>query len=136
MVDRHPIEAGVEILLHLADEIAREALEVRHLKRIVRRDDKPEMMPVAVASLSEGLRVRRIAIRAEHTGFLPVAGHALAPQISEMSGKRCTAAAEPYHPRLDDGATRAGRDQAIGLNGGALAMPEARAIAGADRTTL
>ena len=132
VIDRHPVEPGAEIFFHLPDEIAGEGSEVGHLQRVVGRDDEAEMMPVVLAALGEGAGIRVFASRPEQTGLLPVSGHALAAQIVEMLRQRCGPGRMAHDARLDDGATRARSDEAVGLDAGALTMPEARAIAGHD----
>src|SRR3546814_10429648 len=69
---------GAEILLHLADETAGEGAQVRHLQRVVRRDDEPKMVAIIFAALGKFLRVEVIAARAEQPGLLPIPGNALA----------------------------------------------------------
>src|SRR3546814_6994926 len=79
---------GAEILLHLADETAGEGAQVRHLQRVVRRDDEPKMVAIIFAALGKFLRVEVIAARAEQPGLLPIPGNALAAQIAEMGRGR------------------------------------------------
>jgi hypothetical protein len=55
--DRAP---GAEILLHPADEVSGEGLEVSHLGSILRPDDEPEVMPVVLAALCERYRVSAV----------------------------------------------------------------------------
>jgi hypothetical protein len=50
VIDRDPIEPRAEILFHLADKIACEGLEVRHLRGVVGRDDEAEMMAIVLTS--------------------------------------------------------------------------------------
>ena len=88
VVDTHPVEPGIEILFHLADQIAGEGFEVRHLHRVVGRDDEPEVMPVLFTALREGPAVHIVAARPEQPGLLSVTGHALTAEIIEMGGER------------------------------------------------
>src|SRR3546814_20691025 len=75
---------GAEILLHLADETAGEGAQVRHLQRVVRRDDEPKMVAIIFAALGKFLRVEVIAARAEQPGLLPI------PRSDERRvGKEC-----------------------------------------------
>ncbi len=63
MIDGDPIELGAEVLLHLADQLAGEALEVGHLRRVLGRDDEAEMMAVILAPLGEGLGIGILGLR-------------------------------------------------------------------------
>ena len=92
MIDGDPIELGAEILLHLADQLAGEALEVGHLRRVLGRDDEAEMVAVVLAPLGEGLGIGVLGLGAEQPRLLPVPGDALAPEIAEMGGERRRAA--------------------------------------------
>jgi len=104
MIDGRPVERSAEILLHLADQIAGEAAQVRHLQGVVRRDDEAEMMAVILAAAGEILRVHFLATRTEQVRLFPIPGDALAAQIIEMSAERRIASAVADHARLDDGA--------------------------------
>jgi hypothetical protein len=101
MTDRHPFEPRAEILLHLAHQLAGEALEVGHFQRVVRRDDEAEMVAVVLGTLGEILGVDVIAARTEQPGLLPVTGDAIAAQIIEMRRERRGAATMSDDPRLD-----------------------------------
>ena len=74
MIDGDPIELGAEILLHLADQLAGEALEVGHLRRVLGRDDEAEMVAVLLAPLGEGLGVGILRLRAEQPAPSPRPG--------------------------------------------------------------
>src|SRR5690606_17632855 len=73
-----------------------------------------------------------VAVRPEQPRLLPVSGHAVTAQISEVRAKRRGARAMAHHAGLDDDDARAAGQEAIGLNAGALAAPEARAVARRD----
>ena len=125
VIDGDPVELRAEIFFHLADEIAGEGSKVRHVGGVVGRDDEAEMMPVIATALCEGAGVGILRSRPEQPRLLPVTGHAVAAQIVEMRSERRGSSGVTDHTRLDDGATRARRDEAISLNAGALATPEA-----------
>src|SRR3546814_9463147 len=57
VIDTDPIELGAEVLLHLPHQLEGEGLEVGHLWRVLGRDDEPEMMPVVLSPLGEGLGI-------------------------------------------------------------------------------
>ena len=64
-------------------------------------------MPVALAALGEGARVRRVARRVEHFSRRAVAGHAVTAQIGEMRDKRRGLGTMPDDARLDHDDARA-----------------------------
>src|SRR5690606_21043888 len=125
VIDGHPVEPRAEILFHLADEIAGEGSEVRHVGRVVRRDNETEMMPVVAAAFGEGADIGILGSRPEQPRLFPVTGHAVTAQIVEMGSERRGSWGVADHAHLDDSAARARRDEAVGLNTGALTAPEA-----------
>ncbi|CAM5612877.1 hypothetical protein MAUB1S_10412 [Mycolicibacterium aubagnense] len=131
--DADPVEPGPEILLHLADELASKAFEVGHLDGVVGRDDEAEMMAVLLAPCREGLGIGVVDFGAEQPGLLSIPGDAFAAQIAQVGGERRASSRVAHDARLDHGAARPGGDEAIGLDRGALAAAEARAMAGSDR---
>jgi hypothetical protein len=88
MIDGNPVEAGAKVAFGVGQEVARESLHVGKWGRIIRRENEPEMMPVALASLSEGLMIAIVALGTEHPGLFAVLGHAVAAEIGKMRGKR------------------------------------------------
>jgi hypothetical protein len=88
VIDRDPFEPGAEIGFHLANEIAGIFAKVRQVRRILGRDDDPEMMPVVLAPIGEGAIVGAIAIGVEHPRGRSVAGDALALEIGDVRGQR------------------------------------------------
>ena len=74
-----PVEPAAEIAFHVRDKIAGKGLQVGHVARIFGTDHEPEMMPVALASASEGLLIGAIARGVEHARLLSIPGHALPP---------------------------------------------------------
>src|SRR5579885_3215131 len=107
VVDRHPVEPRREILLHLADQVAGEPLEVRHIDRVIRRHDEAEMVAIVGAALREGLGIGLVGAGTEEPRLLSVPGDALAPQIAEMGREGGAARAVADDACLDDGAARA-----------------------------
>ena len=73
MIDRGPVEPGVEVALHLADEIADERLEVGETSTVLGRDDEAELVRV-VARAAEQLGRIDIVVR----GIVELARLALA----------------------------------------------------------
>ena len=129
VVHPDPVEPAAEIAFHVGDEVARKRLQVGHVARILGTDHEPEMMPIALASGGEGLLVGTIARGIEHARLLSVPGHALAPQIGDVCGERCSAecaASVPHHAGLDDDPTRRVKKTRRG-NGCAVSSAEGRA---------
>lgn len=118
MVDGDPVEARLEVLLHLPHEVAGEGPQVGHVARVLRRDDEAELMTVLASALDEGAAVRLVLDRRIGVALLAVAGDAIAFEIAEMSVDRFAHRAahlrtmraalriELHDARLDDDATR------------------------------
>jgi hypothetical protein len=88
-------------------EFAGEAPQAFQLARIIRRDDEPEMMPVAVAALSESPAVCIIPGSIEKLTRRSIASDAIPLEITDM-GSQCPRRPHPtYDTRLDHGAAGA-----------------------------
>ncbi|KXV76969.1 hypothetical protein [Acetobacter cerevisiae] len=131
-----------------------EAVEVRHLRRVLGRDDEAEMMPIVFAACGKILSVHLLTIRPEQMRFLAVAGDAIAAQIGEVIGQRSGTRAAPglsHHAGLHGDAAmgveqatfakpgmapakgrRAGARTAAFSLSGAAASPSARAVGGME----
>ena len=92
VLDGPPVEAGAEILFHPRHQLADEALEVAHLRRVLGRDDEAKMVPVVLAAGRELVAIKALAFRAEQHALLAVAGDAIALQIAEVGRERGAAA--------------------------------------------
>ena len=125
VIDPDPVELGAEVLLDLTHEIAREALQVGHLRGVFGRNDEPEMMPVVFAAFGELFHIGFVGLGTEHARLLAVARHTLTLQIVEMRTERRAAGAVPDDPRLDGGEPRAAGQQPVGLHAGDTAAAEA-----------
>lgn len=122
-----PVQPRAEIGFHLLHEITGEAVEVRHLRRILGRDNEAEMMPVVPATDCKILCLHLLPIRPEQMRFLAVAGDAIAAQIGEVIGQRSRTCAAPglsHHAGLDGDAAM-GVEQAASAKPG-MAPPEGR----------
>ena len=131
-----PVQAGAKIGFHLPHEVAGEAVEVRHLRRVLGRDDEAEMMPVIPATGSKILCIHVLTIRPEQMRFLAVMGDAIPTQIGEMIGQRSRTRAAPGlsdHASLDGDAAM-GVEQATSAKPG-MPPPEGRG-AGARAVTI
>ncbi len=132
MIDAHPVQLRAEVLLHLLHQLAREALEVAHLRRVLGRDDEAEVMPIVLGPLRKRLRIGVLGLWAEQVRLLPIPGDALAAEIAEVCRERRGPRAMANDAGLDDGVARSAGQKPVGLHGGTLSAPEARAIALAD----
>ena len=109
VVDCHPVEARVEIPLHLGHQAADEWLEVVELGPVLRRDDEAELVAVALAAPLERLAVGLVAGRVVEPAGLTLAGHSVALDVSEMRlGRADALPLELDDARLDDDAPTAG----------------------------
>lgn len=105
VIDRHPVEAGVEVARHIFEEFARESAQISHLACVFRRHDEAEVMPVVFAARGEGIAIGLIRQGIEHLGVRSVTGDAIAFEIGDVAGERCraeTSAAVTNNARLDD----------------------------------
>ena len=100
VIDRDPVEFGSEIALDIRHQLACEGSQVGHLSRILRRNDEAEVMPIFLASFSEGAFIGDVRSRIEHTGVCAIAGDAIPLQIADVFGERCRA--ESIAPMPDD----------------------------------
>jgi hypothetical protein len=95
VIDRHPVELGVEIFLDVAHQFAGECLQVADLGRILRRDDEPEVVPIVLAPFGEGALIGCLGRGIEHAGILAVAGHAFALEVGHVFRQRRRTEARP-----------------------------------------
>ena len=109
VVDRHPVEAGVEVAFHLGHQAAHEGLQIVKLGPVLRRDDEAELMAVAVAALQKFLAVGLIARGVVELAGLALPRDAIALDIFEVRLRRADPLTlELDDPCLDDHATPAG----------------------------
>ena len=88
MVDRDPVEPGVEVDLKLAHEVPRIAAQVSELGRVLGADDEAEVVAITCASFGEGIAIGLVASCIEHRGVASVAGHAVALEITDVPPER------------------------------------------------
>jgi hypothetical protein len=100
VVDGDPVEPRAEIARGLIHEFAGKAPQALQLRGIIRRDNEPEMMPVAVAAFREGPAVCIIAGSIEEFTRRSIAGDAVALEITDMGSQRARRAhsAVPHGP--------------------------------------
>ena len=108
MIDRDPIETRSQILLHAGHEAPRETLQFLILRGVLGRNDKAELVPVAVAAFQKRLAVRPVVFGIVKLARLPFARHAVALDIAEMETGRLQALPLQLHDAgFDDHAPRA-----------------------------
>jgi hypothetical protein len=132
MIDRHPIESGAEVFLHLAQETAGEMLEILVLDRVLGRDDEAELVAVAVGPLEEGGAVGPVEPRIVEVAGQALAGNAVALEIAQMgAGAFEASAGQLDDPRLDHDAAAAERGVVVARGEHASdpgAAPDAAAV--------
>jgi hypothetical protein len=96
MVHRDPIETGVEVLLDLAHQVAREAAEVSQFDGVLGGDDEAEMVPVAPAPGHERAAVRVVLQGRVGMALVAVAGNAVALQVAQVRVGRPVGAARKF----------------------------------------
>jgi hypothetical protein len=123
VVDRHPVELRVEILLHLPHQIADERFEVLEATAVLRRDDEAELVWVALRAFEEGVAVGLVASGVVELPRSPVAGDAVALDVAQVGLGRTEVTADlPGVARAHDDPAAAGRHDA-----GAREQPRRRA---------
>lgn len=60
MIDRNPVEARLQILLHLSHQIACKILQIGHFVGVFGRNNEAELMPILAAPFDKGLAVSLI----------------------------------------------------------------------------
>ena len=106
MIDRDPIEGGVNVPLHLSHEPTREGLQVAECDAILGANDEPELMAVLSGALGEILCVNLLLQRRVGMPALTVQCDAFPLQIAQMGGNGLALnALELHYSRLDDHAT-------------------------------
>ena len=107
VIDRDPIEPRTKITRGLMHEFAGKAPQAFQLARIIRRDNEPEMVPIAVAAFSESPAVCIIPGSIEEFAGRSIAGDAVPLEIPNMGSQRSRRPHPTYDTRLDHGAAGA-----------------------------
>src|SRR5262245_62344412 len=103
MVDCHPVEPGVEVALHLGQEIADESLDVGELGTLVVRNDEAKLVRVVLRTIEKGGSVDVVTGGVVEAAWRALACHAVAYDVFEVRpGCAEIAARYPGIPRLDD----------------------------------
>ena len=131
VIDRHPIELGPKVALHLPHEVAGEGAHVRKVRAILGRDDEPELATIAGAVRGEGRAVNALAVTVVELGGLAIAGDAITHEVAQMRAGRLASELQSRHTGLDDNAAIAGAAAAkLHRVGGVLTSADPRAPAG------
>ena len=112
VVDRDPVELGVEVLLHLPHQVADEGLEVLEAAAVLRRDDEAELVRVAFGAVEERVAVDIVAGGVVELARYAVAGDAVALDVAQVGlGRAEVARALTRVARPHDDPAAAGRDE-------------------------
>jgi hypothetical protein len=84
VIDSRPVEARAKVAFGVGYQVARESLDILKFNGVIRRNNKPKMMPVLRAPFSESLMIDFIALSAKHPGRITILGHAVTAEIDEM----------------------------------------------------
>ena len=84
VVDRHPVELRVEVLLHLPHQVADERLEVLEAAAVLRRDDEAELVRIALRAVEERVAVGLVAGGVVDLPRSAVAGDAVALDVAQV----------------------------------------------------
>jgi hypothetical protein len=57
VIDSRPVEARAKVAFGVGHQVARESLDIREFNGVIRRNNKPKMMPVLCAPLTESLMI-------------------------------------------------------------------------------
>ena len=121
VIDRDPVELGVEVGLHLFHQIAAGLTKVRQLCALLRRNDEAELVAVLASPFEKGLTILRIPLGGIGHTLLAVPRDPVPLQIAQVSvhrlgagegasPRRPTLRVEPHHPGLDHHPPRASAD--------------------------
>jgi hypothetical protein len=100
MIDRDPVEARLQVLLHLPHEVAREGSQIGHLVGVFGRYDKAELMPILAPPLDEGLTVSLVLNSRIRPSSLPVPINPIAFKVAKMGIDRLARRLRPRSAML------------------------------------
>src|SRR5690606_36995639 len=110
VIDRHPVEAGAEVGLHPAHQVAGIGAKVVELLGILGRDDETKLVAVVLAAFLERIEVGLIGQRPIGLARIAFATDAVALDIAQVAERRALASlAQVYQARLDGNAPGVGR---------------------------
>ena len=107
VVDRDPIEPRTKITRGLMHEFAGKAPQAFQLARVIRRDNEPEMMPIAVTAFGESPAVCIVPGSIEKFAGRSIAGDPVPLEITDMGPQRARRPHPTHDTRLDHGAAGA-----------------------------
>src|SRR5437660_922766 len=132
VIDRDPVEPGVQVMLDLPHQVAREAAQVAQVGSVLGGDNEAELVPVIPSAREEGATISVVLQSRVGMALLAIARHAVPLQIAEVRIGRLagvarqvrTARAAPgielNDPRLDDDAPRPEPPRGIPLPAAAI----------------
>ena len=86
MIDGDPVKMRAEISLHLPGEISCEGAQIRHLRCILRRNNKAKMVAIIFATRCEGDIIGIVICRVKHCRWFMIACDAITLQIGKVTG--------------------------------------------------
>jgi hypothetical protein len=81
MIDGDPVERGAKVAFGVRHQFSRKRSQVRHLLRVFRRNDEPEVVAVIAASFSKAPFIRPIRTCVEHFGVSAITGDPVSFEI-------------------------------------------------------
>jgi len=123
MIDSNPVELGVEVALHLGEQVADEGFQVRKLGSLISGDDKPKLMRVLLRPVEKGVNVHSVGCWSVATAGRAIAGDAITNDVPHVRPRRAEIAGDDARiARLDDDPPAPGCDE---TGGGAQACSHA-----------
>jgi hypothetical protein len=108
----HPIELGIEVALHLGEQVANEGLEVGEAGPLVGGDDEAELVRVLLGPFQEGAAIDIIPVGIVETTRSAFARDPVANDVLEVGPHRAEVAGDNARvARLDDDPPGAGRHE-------------------------
>ena len=124
VVDGDPVEPRAEIARGPIHQLTGKAPQAFQFGGIIRRDDEPEMMPVAIAAFRECPAVCIIPGGIEEFTGRSIAGDTVLFEIADMSPKCARRPHATYDTRFDHGAAGAVVEEACRGDASRSAAPE------------
>jgi hypothetical protein len=98
MIDRDPVEARFQILLHLPHKVAREVSQIGHFVGVFGCHDKAELMPIFSTALDKGLTVSFVLNSRIGSTFLAIPSDSIAFEVAKMGIDRLARRLGPLSP--------------------------------------
>src|SRR6516225_8234425 len=95
MIDRNPVEAGIEILLYLSHEVAGKTSQIGHFIGVFGRHDKTELMPIVSTPLYKSFAISFVLKSRIGLPSLPVPIDSIAFKVAKVGIDRLTRRLRP-----------------------------------------